>query len=224
MRYENYESEPIKFQNDIYADNAMNKPLNSQIIFTRDASVAEDAAERKAKNPLNVGDVVIYREPVEKTEESDQEKWKKFFADFPSFQNDVPDIHVENTEQAEEGKEGGDFYAYTPEQIERKIQKANADLARAQARLEQAMESQVGVISAMMQVSNMEKLLEQYNEMHSKALEAEAKQSANVTLGSVSSAQWKLEQAYKGGKYWEIDQAKSELAREKAKEAANKMK
>lgn len=218
MRYENYESEPIKFQNDIYADNAMNKPLNSQIIFTRDASVAEDAAERKAKNPLNIGDVVIYREPVEKKEDSAGEKGDAAISDVPAVQTDGTDI------QAEKGKEGGDFYAYTPEQIERKIQKANADLARAQARLEQAMESQVGVISAMMQVSNMEKLLEQYNEMHSKALEAEAKQSANVTLGSVSSAQWKLEQAYKGGKYWEIDQAKSELAREKAKEAANKMK
>lgn len=237
MRYENFDFESMKFQNDIFADNPMHKTLNSEILFTRDIAEVEAAAERASKNPLNISDTVYLRVPEGGLDAADAKKLEEVLEKYPEFRDNLVQLETKETKQpaeaaetvqAPEAGEGSDFCAYTSEEIERKIQKTRADLDRAQERLEWAMENQVGVLTAMMNVEGIQKLLDQYAELKGKALEAEAKQAsslgAGVTLGSVSIAQWKLEQAYKSGKSWEINYAKNELAREKAKEAANKMK
>lgn len=229
MKYESIESESpeIKlggFQNEIFTDDPMNADLMPKLCFTTDAAEAEEAANADRGDPQKAPDIVFYVEPMEEADEGG-----KRFADLPSFQNEVFDAQATNLEEAP----ASEYYGPSSASLDLKIDSATRSLTAAREQLEWAIKNGTGVITAMTRVESAQKLLDTYTQMYNKALEAESAQSASlisaksddageIKLGSVSHAQWKLEQAYKNNNSIAIENAKRELAHEKAKEEAKK--
>lgn len=115
--------------------------------------------------------------------------------------------------------------------LEMEVEQARKDVESAEARLETAIENGAGVISAMQVVESARRLLDTRIKQYNLAVAAEngvatmsGKQEGNGQgLGSVSHAQWELEQAIESGNSIAIENRKRDLAHEIAKEEAKKM-
>lgn len=214
------------FQNDRFLDNPMNHDLMPKIRFTTDAAEAEEAAGADRSDPFHLPDSVFYVEPKEGAEEAPEKKP----AFLPGFQNDAFDIKVLPKEAGDCAvSASGDYAGPSSASLDIKIEQATQRLTFAQEQLERAIATGTGVIAAMNAAETAQKLLDSYVEQHGVAVMAEAKQAANmvgaksggdVSFGSVSHAQWELEQAYESGNSIRIHNAEKNLAHEKAKEAA----
>lgn len=241
MSYEHFDpasdSDEVKlgrFQNDLFVDNPMNTDLMPKIRFTTDAAEAAEAARADRSNPLDLPDSVFY---VEATEDGDDEEGPK--EEFSDFQNDSFGIRVRPMEQdgSDSGAgSGADYCGPSSAALDIKIENATRDLTYAQQQLERALDTGTGVMTAMELVEHAQELVDGYVKQHAEAVQAEARQAAAlaagpgkaeaaeaVKLGSVSHAQWELEQAYKSGNSVRIHNAEQDLAREKAKEKSKEM-
>lgn len=216
------------FQNEVFVDSPMLTDLTPKIRFTTDAQEAEQAAQADRSNPLDLPDSVFYVEPKEGADTGSDQLLPN-----SGFQNDSFNITVAPGPQgASDG--GGDAYCGpSSASLDIKIENATRDLTFAQLQLERAIETGTGVITAMQLVEHAQQVLDSYVEQHGQAVAAEAAQAANLSakagqddgpkLGSVSHAQWELEQAYKSGNSIRIHNAERDLAHEKAKEKAKEM-
>ena len=224
-----------RFQNDLFVDNPMNTDLMPKIRFTTDAAEAAEAAKADRSNPLDLPDSVFYVEPTEDTDEEDSPQ-----EEFSDFQNNSFGIRVRPTEQGSSGSDSGsgsgDYCGPSSAALDVKIENATRDLTFAQQQLERALETGTGVMTAMELVEHAQELVDGYVQQHAEAVQAEAKQAAAlaagpgkaeaaeaVKLGSVSHAEWELEQAYKSGNSVRIHNAERDLAHEKAKEKSKEM-
>ena len=218
------------FQNDSFLNDPMDQDLMPKIRFTTDAAEAAEAAGADRSEPFDLPDTVVYVEAGE-TREDDGEKKRPFL---PGFQNETLNIKVENFERDVPGDTAsGDYYGPSSAALDIKIEQATKDLTYAQEQLAEAIADGRSVITAMHLVENAQELLDSYVRQYGEAVAAEARQAASavgakaegtdeVRLGSVSHAQWELEQAYESGNSVRIHNAEKELANEKAKEAAKK--
>lgn len=151
--------------------------------------------------------------------------------ELPGFLNEPLDITVDPMEQTDSPDVSGEYYGLSSAALDIKIEKATHDLAFAKEQLDRAIERGGGVMTAMSLVESAQKLLDTYVEQQGKAAMAEAAdtmsaKAGNVEeprLGSVSHAEWELEQAYKSGNSIRIHNAEQKLAHEKAKEKSKQM-
>lgn len=268
MGYESFEpleaTEETKlsaFQNELFINNPKDTDLMPKIRFTTDADEAAEAANADRSNPFDLPDSVFYVEPKEGAK--DEPKTEQ--ASETSFQNDVIDVNVSDSKFQNEPLD----IVVTPQEIEAleqeakdaanqsaeryvgpsstaldiKIESAVRSLTLAQERLNEAIASGNGVMTAMHAVDSAQKLVDTYTQMYNTAVNAEARQAAGlmgsasdmqsgvsgdantqVKFGSlaVDRAQFELENAYNSGNKIRIQNAERHLAHEKAKEAAKK--
>jgi len=246
MSFESYESMEVKpeavqeaadaklgsFQNPSFNE-MMGHDLMPQIRFTTDKAEAEEAAKADRSNPLDLPDNVIYVEPKEGT---GKEQEVPFYQEYsflpPNFElGYTPPAQVEAAEGPAESS--GEYVGPSLDVINMKMEEDVKRLTRAQERLAEAIAEGTGVITAMQNVESAQKVLDSRMKLYNEAIKfrppeapvaakAEAAESGEPMLGSVSHAQWKLEQAYANYNKIAIENAKRELAREKAKEEAKK--
>ena len=225
------------FQNPIWAD--MVHDLTPKIRFTTDASEAEAAAEADHSNPLDLPDTVFYVEP----KESDAERpSSSATTEGYSFQNDSFGIDV-RTFQKDTAATSGEYAGPSPDSISLQLESDVQHLTFAQEQLAEAIERGTGVMQAMQNVESAQAVVDARMKLYNESIafrppEVTATQGApeadgdsaaqaedvggKARLGSVSHAQWELEKAYDSGNQIAIDNAKRNLAHEKAKEEAEK--
>ena len=127
----------------------------------------------------------------------------------------------------------GEYVGPSPDVINMKMDEDVKRLTLAQERLAEAIARGTGVISAMQNLESAQRILDSRMKLYNEAIKfrppeasvaakAETAENSEAMLGSVSHAQWKLEQAYKNDNKIAIENAKRELAHEKAKEEAKK--
>ncbi len=236
MSFEDFDSKS-EFLNPVFADMA-GEDLMPKIRFTTDKAEAEEAAKADHSNPFDLPDTVVYVEPKESAAKEQAVPFVPFYQDYsflPGFElGYVTPAQVEAAEGPAEAS--GEYVGPSLDVINMKMEEDVKRLTRAQERLAEAIARGTGVISAMQNVESAQRILDSrmklYNEaikfrppeapVEAKAETAEADETGEPMLGSVSHAQWKLEQAYKNGNKIAIEHAKQELAREKAKEEAKK--
>ena len=233
MSFEDFDSKS-EFLNPVFADMA-GENLMPKIRFTTDQAEAEEAAKADRSNPFDLPDTVVYVEPKESAAKEQVAPFYQDYSFLPNFElGYMTPAEVESLVGPAEGS--GEYVGPSPDVINMKMDQDVKRLTDAQLRLEEAIARGTGVISAMQNVESAQKILDSrmklYNEaikfrppeapVAAKAETAEAAESGEPMLGSVSHAQWKLEQAYKNDNKIAIENAKRELAHEKAKEEAKK--
>lgn len=228
MSFEKFDSDS-EFLNPVFADMA-GENLMPKIRFTTDKAEAEEAAKADRSNPFNLPDTVVYVEPRETTGEEQPEtsfKGESFLN--PSFGIEITPLDMEAA--ATEG--GSEYSGPSADAISLKLDNDVKDLTFAQEQLAIAIERGTGVMTAMQNVENAQKVLDAHMKLYNEAIKfrppevsvaAKAENAATdeAKLGSVSHAQWELEQAYKNNNKIAIENAKRDLAHEKAKEDAKK--
>lgn len=237
MSFEDFDSKS-EFLNPVFADMA-GENLMPKIRFTTDKAEAEEAAKADRSNPFDLPDTVVYVEPKESEAKEQAAPFYNDYSFLPNFElGYMTPAEVEALVGPAEGSpEGsGEYVGPSPDVINMKMDEDVKRLTLAQERLAEAIARGTGVISAMQNVESAQRILDArmklYNEaikfrppeapVAAKAETAEAAESGEPMLGSVSHAQWKLEQAYKNDNKIAIENAKRELAHEKAKEEAKK--
>lgn len=234
MSFEDFDSKS-EFLNPVFADMA-GENLMPKIRFTTDKAEAEEAAKADRSNPFDLPDTVVYVEPKESTaKEQEVPFYQEYSFLAPNFElGYITPAEVEAMEGPAEGS--GEYVGPSPDVINMKMDEDVKRLTLAQERLAEAIARGTGVISAMQNVESAQRILDSrmklYNEaikfrppeasVAAKAETTEADEANEPMLGSVSHAQWKLEQAYKNDNKIAIENAKRELAHEKAKEEAKK--
>lgn len=201
------------FQTPSFSDMA-GQDLMPKIRFTTDAGEAAEAAGADRSNPFRLPDSVFYV--------GDGAEGEAPAVSQGSFQNESFDVDVSSFTADSAGAEGGDYVGPTPDALNLKIENDVKDLTFAQEQLALAIERGSGVMTAMKNVESAQAVLDAHMKLYNEAIrfrppEAPAP-SGEVKLGSVSHAQWELEQAYKDGNKIAIENAKRDLAREQAKE------
>lgn len=228
MSFEDFDSKS-EFLNPVFADMA-GENLMPKIRFTTDKAEAEEAARADRGNPFNLPDTVVYVEPRETTGEEQPEtsfKGESFLN--PSFGIEITPFDME----AAEAEAGSEYSGPSADAISLKLDNDVKDLTFAQEQLAIAIERGTGVMTAMQNVENAQKVLDAHMKLYNEAIKfrppevpvaAKAENAATdeAKLGSVSHAQWELEQAYKNNNKIAIENAKRDLAHEKAKEDAKK--
>lgn len=228
MRFEDFDSDS-EFLNPVFADMA-GENLMPKIRFTTDKAEAEEAARADRSNPFNLPDTVVYVEPRETTGEEKPEasfKGESFLN--PSFGIEITPLDMEAAEAAA----GSEYSGPSADAISLKLDNDVKDLTFAQEQLAIAIERGTGVMTAMQNVENAQKVLDAHMKLYNEAIKfrppevsvaakAEIATTDEAKLGSVSHAQWELEQAYKNNNKIAIENAKRDLAHEKAKEDAKK--
>ena len=220
------------FQNPIWAD-AASDDLMPKIRFTTDQAEAQEAAEADRSNPFDLPDAVFYVEPKENTTGESPETG----ATRSSFQNDSFEVDV-YVFQKETAGETGEYVGPSPDMLNLRIENDVKDLTFAQEQLALAIERGTGVMQAMENVESAQNVLDAHMKLYNEAIafrpvevpdpdgetvtaeDITASDDSKTKLGSVSHAQWELEQAYKNDNKIAIENAKRDLAHEKAKEAA----
>ena len=159
-----------------------------------------------------------------------------------AFQNARFGIEVDaGTHDAAGGSASGDYVGPSPDAINLQMESDVRDLTFAQEQLAEAIARGTDVMQAMRNVESAQAVLDARMKLYNEAIafrapdpplsqgvdvgETEpAKEAADqeLKLGSVSHAQWELEQAYKNDNKIAIENAKRQLAYEQAKEDAKK--
>lgn len=214
--------------------------LMPKIRFTTDKA-EEEAAKADRSNPFDLPDAVFYVEP--KSDTNDGERKAGISRD-GAFQNESFDIDVSTfTHDATEGA-SGEYVGPSPDMINLQMESDVRALTFAQEQLAEAIARGTGVMQAMRNVESAQAVLDARMKLYNEAIAfrapeapvAAASDSRNageagaageksdneMKLGSVSHAQWELEQAYNSGNKIAIENAKRDLAHEKAKEEAKK--
>lgn len=237
MSFENFDAVPeavtdaaeemklSAFQNPSFTEMAEHD-LMPKIRFTTDAQEAVEAARTDRSDPFHLPDSVFHVEPS-----GDTAGEKPAFTP-SSFQNDSFGIDASKFTKDTAGAEGaGDYVGPTPDALNLKIENDVKDLTFAQEQLAIAIERGTGVMQAMRNVESAQTVLNAHMKLYNEAIKfrppevpaaAKAAETGEAKLGSVSHAQWELEQAYKSGNKTAIENAKRDLAHEKAKEEAKK--
>lgn len=233
MSFEDFDNE-YEFFNPVFADMA-GENLMPKIRFTTDEAEAEEAAKADRSNPFDLPDTVFYVEPKESAVKEEAVSFYQDYSFLPNFElGYVTPAEIEAMEGPKESS--GEYVGPSPDVINMKMDEDVKRLTLAQERLAEAIARGTGVISAMQNVESAQRILDArmklYNEaikfrpptapVAAKAETAETDEGGEAMLGSVSHAQWKLEQAYKNDNKIAIENAKRELAHEKAKEEAKK--
>ena len=222
MSFEKFDSDS-EFLNPVFADMA-GENLMPKIRFTT------DQAEADHSNPFDLPDTVVYVEPRETTDEEQPEasfKGESFLN--PSFGVEITPLDMEATAV----EAGSEYSGPSADAISLKLDNDVKDLTFAQEQLAIAIERGTGVMTAMQNVENAQKVLDAHMKLYNEAIKfrppevsvaakAETAATDEAKLGSVSHAQWELEQAYKNNNKIAIENAKRDLAHEKAKEDAKK--
>lgn len=225
-------SEDLKlsaFQNASFAE-MMENDLMPKIRFTTDAAEAAEAAQSDRSDPLHLPDAVFYVEAPEDAGEK-----TAAVSDSGSFQNDSFGIDVRTFTKDTAGAEGsGEYVGPSPDAISLKMDSDVKHLTYAQEQLDEAIARGTGVMTAMRGVESAQAVLDADMKLYNEAIafrapEAPAAPAGDTgsengerKLGSVSHAQWKLEQAYKNDNKIAIENAQRDLAREKSEEEAKK--
>lgn len=249
MSFENFDAVPeavtdaaeemklSAFQNPSFTEMAEHD-LMPKIRFTTDAQEAVEAARTDRSDPFHLPDSVFHVEPS-----GDTAGEKPAFTP-SSFQNDSFGIDASKFTKDTAGAEGaGDYVGPTPDALNLKIENDVKDLTFAQEQLALAIERGTGVMQAMRNVESAQTVLDAHMKLYNEAIKfrtpdapvaassqitspaetpAEATGTGEAKLGSASHAQWELERAYKSGNKTAIENAKRDLAHEKAKEEAKK--
>lgn len=216
----------------------MEHDLTPKIRFTTDKAEAEEAKMADHSNPLDLPDTVFYVEPTGEGAEEEEPGISRDGA----FQNARFGIEVDaGTHDAAGGSASGDYVGPSPDAINLQMESDVRDLTFAQEQLAEAIARGTGVMQAMRNVESAQAVLDARMKLYNEAIafrapdpplsqgvdvgETEpAKEAADQEpkLGSVSHAQWELEQAYKNDNKIAIENAKRQLAYEQAKEDAKK--
>ena len=203
-----------------------------KIRFTTDKAEAEEAAKADRSNPFDLPDTVVYVEPKESAAKEQAAPCYQDYSFLPNFElGYMTPAEVEAMEGPAEGS--GEYVGPSPDVINMKMDEDVKRLTLAQERLAEAIARGTGVISAMQNVESAQRVLDARMKLYNEAIKfrppeapvaakAETAEADEPMLGSVSHAQWKLEQAYANDNKIAIENAKRELAREKAKEEAKK--
>lgn len=225
------------FQNPVFTE-MMEHDLTPKIRFTTDKAEAEEAKMADHSNPLDLPDTVFYVEPTGEGAEEEEPGISRDGA----FQNARFGIEVDaGTHDAAGGSASGDYVGPSPDAINLQMESDVRDLTFAQEQLAEAIARGTGVMQAMRNVESAQAVLDARMKLYNEAIafrapdpplsqgvdvgETEpAKEAADQEpkLGSVSHAQWELEQAYKNDNKIAIENAKRQLAYEQAKEDAKK--
>ena len=225
------------FQNPVFTE-MMEHDLTPKIRFTTDKAEAEEAKMADHSNPLDLPDTVFYVEPTGEGAEEEEPGISRDGA----FQNARFGIEVDaGTHDAAGGSASGDYVGPSPDAINLQMESDVRDLTFAQEQLAEAIARGTGVMQAMRHVESAQAVLDARMKLYNEAIafrapdpplsqgvdvgETEpAKEAADQEpkLGSVSHAQWELEQAYKNDNKIAIENAKRQLAYEQAKEDAKK--
>lgn len=225
------------FQNPVFTE-MTEHDLTPKIRFTTDKAEAEEAKMADHSNPLDLPDTVFYVEPTGEGAEEEEPGISRDGA----FQNARFGIEVDaGTHDAAGGSASGDYVGPSPDAINLQMESDVRDLTFAQEQLAEAIARGTGVMQAMRNVESAQAVLDARMKLYNEAIafrapdpplsqgvdvgETEpAKEAADQEpkLGSVSHAQWELEQAYKNDNKIAIENAKRQLAYEQAKEDAKK--
>ena len=153
-----------------------------------------------------------------------------------SFQNESFGIDV-STFTHDTAEAGSEYVGPSPDAISIQMESDVRDLTFAQEQLAEAIARGTGVMQAMRNVESAQAVLDARMKLYNEAIafrapeaptaassDAQASGSAGEEkkLGSVSHAEWELETAYKNDNKIAIENAKKNLAHEKAKEEAKK--
>ena len=218
------EAKLSSFQNPSFSD-MVEHDLMPKIRFTTDKEEAAEAAAADRSNPLHLPDAVFYVEP-----RSDFAGEKPAVSGVGSFQNDSFGIDVSTFTHDTGEAASGDYAGPSPDSINLKIESDVRHLTYAQEQLDRAIETGTGVITAMGLVESAQAVLDADMKLYNEAIAfrapdgpvAASAEAGSGKLGSVSHAQWELEQAYESGNRIAIDNARRNLAHEKAREEAKK--
>ena len=228
MSFEEFDSKS-EFLNPVFADMA-GENLMPKIRFTTDKAEAEEAAKADRSNPFDLPDTVVYVEPKDTTgEERSEAEFRGGSFLNPSFGIEITPLDM----KAAEAEAGSEYSGPSADSISLKLENDAKDLAFAQEQLAIAIERGTGVMQAMRNVESAQAVLDAHMKLYNEAIKfrppevpvaakADTAKTGEAKLGSVSHAQWKLEQAYKNDNKIAIENAKRELAHEKAKEEAKK--
>lgn len=225
MNYEQFDTTPeaaeepklSAFQAPSFSDMA-GQDLMPKIRFTTDAAEADEAAQADRSDPFHLPDSVFHVGDGSKGDTPAE-------APCGAFQNESFGIDVSSFATDTAGAESGDYVGPSIESLDLKIENDVKDLTYAQEQLALAIERGTGVMTAMQNVENAQAVLDGHMKLYNEAIQFRPPE-VSASLGeaklgsSVSHAQWKLEQAYKDGNKIAIENAKRELAHEKAKKDA----
>lgn len=236
---ENADSKLDSFQNPSFME-MMGHDLIPKIRFTTDEAEAEDAAKADRSNPFDLPDAVFHVESKSDTNGSEGEA--RAVRD-EAFQNESFDIDVSTfTHDAAGGEASGEYVGPSPDMINLQMESDVRALTFAQEQLAEAIARGTGVMQAMHNVESAQAVLDARMKLYNEAIAFRApdpsvavtsdshdggeagaskeKADGEIKLGSVSHAQWELERAYNSGNKIAIENAKRNLAHEKAKEEA----
>ncbi len=201
--------------------------------YTTDKAEAEAAAQADRSNPFALPDTVVYVEP--KGDADGDAAAHKSAAPLEGFTFQNPSFGIDvRTFTPETGEATGEYTGPSPDIINLQMEEDVKRLTFAQEQLAEAIERGSGVMTAMHNVESAQKVLDARMKLYNEAIrfrapgapavaaKAGTEESGEAMLGSVSHAQWELEQAYKNDNKIAIENAKRDLAHEKAKEAAKK--
>ena len=214
--------------------------LMPKIRFTTDKAEAEEAAKADRSNPFDLPDAVFYVESKNDTNGSERETAVRDGA----FQNESFDIDVSTFTHDTTGGASGEYVGPSPDMINLQMESDVRSLTFAQEQLAEAIARGTGVMQAMRNVESAQAVLDARMKLYNEAIAFRApdppvavpielrdsgeagaskeKADDEMKLGSVSHAQWELERAYNSGNRIAIENAKRNLAHEKAKEEAEK--
>ena len=222
------------FQNPVWTEST---DLMPKIRFTTDRAEAEAAAEADRSNPFDLPDSVFYVEAGENTGDKGETA-----PEGTSFQNESFDIDVSTfTRDTGSGEGSGDYVGPSPDAISLELESDVRDLTFAQEQLAEAIARGTGVMQAMRNVESAQAVVDARMKLYNEAVAFRAPEAPvaasgdagaageqgeagrdEIRLGSVSHATWELERAYESGNRTAIENAKRNLAHEKAMEEAKK--
>lgn len=211
------------FQNPVWTESA---DLMPKIRFTTDQAEAEEAAQADRSNPFDLPDSVFYVEPKETAGDQNEAA-----PEGTSFQNESFGIDVSTFTRDTGGSASGDYVGPSPDAISLELESDVRDLTFAQEQLAVAIAKGTGVMQAMRNVESAQAVVDARMKLYNEAVAFRAPDppkapagnaGEDAKLGSVSHATWELEKAYESGNSIAIDNAKRNLAHEKAKEEAAK--
>lgn len=165
MSFEDFDSKS-EFLNPVFADMA-GENLMPKIRFTTDKAEAEEAAKADRSNPFDLPDTVVYVEPkydtgAEKPEASFE--GESFLN--PSFNIEITPLDME----AAEAEAGSEYSGPSADAISLKLENDAKDLAFAQEQLAIAIERGTGVMTAMQNVENAQKVLDAHMKLYNEAI------------------------------------------------------